>query len=156
MVSKSDNLATLIVVNLLGRKQIQQVLTFWSMKETTLYNPQMGTKNQTSADDMGHFLQGLSSGAVVPPEEAGVVKRWMPSQQRKNAELQPITIRYKDGRISEDGKSFYHKVGFIDSTLGEDIFVILTEGAAAELGRIPFSQEAKVREIYEGVVKKTP
>lgn len=156
MVSKSDNLATLVVVNTLGREQIQQVLTFWGMKETTVYNPQTGSKNQTTVDDMGRFLHDLSLGAVALPEDAKVIKKLMPAKQRKNAELQPITIRYKDGRISEDGRSFYHKVGFIDGTLGEDIFVILTEGTAAELGRIPFSQELKVREIYEGVVKKTP
>lgn len=156
MVSKSDNLATLAVVNTLGREQIQQVLTFWGMKETTLYDPQRGSKNQTTAEDMGRFLYDLSLGTVLLPEEADVIKSWMPTQQVKNAELQPIAIRYKDGRMSEDGRSFYHRVGFIDGTLGEDIFVILTEGAAAELGRIPFSQELKVREIYEEIVKKAP
>lgn len=156
MVSKSDNLATLAVVNTLGREQIQQVLTFWGMKETTIYNPQIGSKNQTTADDMSRFLHDLSLGTVLLPEDADVIKSWMPTQQVKNAELQPVKVRYKDGRMSEDVRSFYHRVGFIDGTLGEDIFVILTEGAAAELGRIPFSQELKVREIYEGVVNKTP
>ena len=88
-------------------------------------------------------------------EEAEVIKRWLPSQRRKNTELQPITIHYKDGRISEDGRSFYHKVGFIAGVLSENIFAIFTEGSAAELGRIPFSQEQKVREIYEEIIKKT-
>ena len=156
MVSKSDNLATLVVVNTLGRELVQQVLTFWGMKETSLYNPQTGSKNQTTAEDVGRFLRKLSSGSLIPQNEAEVIKKWMTSKFKKNAELQPITLRYKDGRISEDGRSFYHKVGFIEGTLGEDIFVILTEGIAAERGRIPFSQEMKVQEIQELIIRRTP
>lgn len=149
MVEKSDNLATLKIVNQAGRENVQQVLHFWGMKDTTVFNPQLGKRNAITLADMHFFLRSLQSGLLIGEKNAKYLKSWMQKKQVTNSELVPLGVHYKDGRIAEDGRSFFHNVGYIEGASGEYCFVILTEGQAVEMGRIPYTQELKVRNILK-------
>ncbi len=60
-------------------------------------------------------------------------------------------MRYMDGRTSEGGKAYNHRVGFIEGKSGNHSFVILTKGQDVGGGRTPHAQELTMRELTRDV-----
>lgn len=152
MVGKSDNIATLILMNNAGRAGVQQVLDHWGMKDTKVYNPEINASNETTASDAHLFLHKLHEGELIAPRLADELKSWMPRSSVQNSEQARVTIHARDGRASEGVRSVYHKIGYMEGSLGEHCFVILTEGTTTgSKGQIPYSQELRVQALIRDV-----
>lgn len=54
------------------------------------------------------------------------------------------------GRVSEEGRSYTHKIGYIEGSTDHS-FVILTESHSLGNGQIPYTQEKMIPELFERV-----
>lgn len=110
----SDNTATLKVANAIGRSRIQAVISGWSMPDTTILNPWVDAKNQTTARDVGHFLKNLMTGNNLEDFDlAFKMIGWLPVQRIRTHSGDMAEVRFKTGSFREDDFSYHHAAGFI-------------------------------------------
>lgn len=151
MVSESDNIATLVLVNTVGRENLQQVLDFWGMADTSVYNPAAGRDNTTTAQDVSMFLHKLHLGSLVDINQARRLKRLMPQKTVHNGDVTPLSMHYMDGRTSQGDRSISNKIGYIEGPSKEHSFVVLTEGPAVKNGEATYIQELRIPELIRQV-----
>lgn len=154
MVANSDNLATLVMVNAAGRQDLQQVLDYWGMKSTTVRNNDKGTDNVTTAEDVQLFLHKLHKGELIDDKLlAKTIRCSMPGEPVNDIDHKPYShVMYSmRGDISQAGRTFAHRVGFIEGATGDHSFVILTEERAKEDGNVSNAQVKAISEILESI-----
>lgn len=149
----SDNLAIAKVANVVGRDRIQDILSGWKFYDTTILNPGVGTPNNTTAENVGQFLHDFGHGFLVKDNYlAQKFLRWIPTRKSVTASGREITIRYKTGNITQDGFSFCHQAGYlqsVDHRFIDHSFVILTRDRAVSDKDSTYPQQERVRSFVE-------
>lgn len=127
-VHDSDNIAALKVANEIGRERIQRMLHDWGLDQTTIYAPQTGQPNTTTAENMGRFLLEFGRGFLVKDEHFNIpLLRWMKERRISNQEGQLTQVRYRDGQISQEGFAYVHSAGYLIGARERQVFVVLTQ-----------------------------
>ncbi len=152
----SDNVAIAKVADVAGRNRIQDVLSNWHLHDTTILNLESGTLNETTAQNVGQFLYEFRKGFLVRDNYLGQkFLRWIPTRKTATASGQEVTVRHKDGNITQDGFSYCHQAGYlqsIDRRYIEHSFVALTSDKAVSDKDSTYPQQARVREMVEDMV----
>lgn len=160
-VSYSDNIAALMVANTVGRQRIQQRLEEWGLHQTTIFDPENGQPNVTTASDMGQFLVNLRQGELF---NAGILssklRGWMKRREIINREGSLTQVLYKDGQITErlpSGKfySYAHSAGYIEGQGGNHIFVVLTRDETTSDLDKTFPQHDTIDMLVNNVASQT-
>lgn len=148
----SDNIAALKITNRVGRERIQRVLDGWGLDQTTILNPETGQPNVTTAQNMGQFLYELGRGHLVEDDHLSMrMLRWMRTSNVVNKEGSLITIRYKDGQITENGYSYAHRAGYVQGLYSDHSFVVLTRDRAVLELETTYPQQERVRSVVEEI-----
>lgn len=151
-ISHSDNLATLKIVNFIGRDRIQTILGKWGLDETTIFDAQNNQENKTTANDMGDFLYDLADRLLLGDALTERMVGWMKEKRRVNSEGKPITLIYKEGRAHQEGCSYSHIAGYIQGTREAHLFVILTKDKVLGEKEATFPQQSRLQEILDQMV----
>lgn len=153
MVANSDNLANLIVADHVGRERLQQVVDSWDMFHTTIFNPRFNQPNMTAAEDITLFLRNLQKGVLISPSHAQRLRSWMAHKPFASAENLPAHLWSFTGRITEDGKSYFHRAGFVEVLGRNYVFAVLTQGPEFRRRGISYEQERKMTDLMELVTE---
>lgn len=154
-VKDSDNLATLVIADALGRPNLQRVIDKWGMRDTIIYDPKTNGPATTTAADVARFLLDLKKDRLIQPQSRELFLSWLQKRTMLNRELQPNTILYKDGRYSQAGDTYLNRAGYVITCYGDPyLFVILTKDHPGYRGETSARQEDKVREFTEETARK--
>lgn len=153
-ISHSDNLATLKIVNFVGRDRIQTILEQWGLDETTILNPQNNQGNKTTANNMNRFLYDFADRFLIGDELTERMVGWMKEKRRINSEGKPVTLIYKEGRAHQEGYSYSHIAGYIQGIREAHLFVILTKDKALGEKEATFPQQSRLEETLDQMVSE--
>lgn len=160
MVHHSDNLATLTVVNAIGRDHIQWILDDWSLHQTTIKNPEKDTLNTTTASDMGKFLSKLGRGELLESQHTAQLLSWMQRPNIPRAEVLLNGVLYKEDHVTGGGKSYYHLAGFITDFQNrldpKFTFVVLTRDHAYPYEDITYKQWKVASDSMDWMLRSLP
>lgn len=152
----SDNVAIAKVADIAGRNRVQDVLSGWKLYDTTVLNPAAQTSNETTAQNVGQFLHDLGRGYLLKYDHlAQKFLRWIPTRQAHTSGGQEVNIRYKTGNITQDGFSYCHQAGYlqsVDYTFIDHSFVVLTRDKAISDKDSTYPQQARARELVEEMI----
>lgn len=149
-VHDSDNIAALKVANEIGRDRIQGILQDWGLYETTIYNPQTGRPNNTTAENMGKFLWEFGRGLLVEDEHfSAPMLRWMRERRIPNQWGEQTQVRHKDGQIRQAGFGYVHSAGYLLGPRQGQIFVVLTQDQVKSEQECTYLQQERVRTTVE-------
>lgn len=153
-ISHSDNLATLKIVNFIGKDRIQTILEKWGLYETTILIPQNNQENKTTANDMGDFLYDLTERHLLGDDLTERMVGWMRQKSRVNKHNRPITLTYKEGRVHHQGYSYSHIAGYMQGVKDAHHFVILTKDKATGEKEATFPQQSRLQETLDQMVSE--
>lgn len=154
-VKDSDNLATLVVADALGRPNLQSVIDGWRMRDTIIYDPETNGPATTTAADVASFLLDLKKDQLIQPQYSKLLLSWLRKRTILNRELQPNMVLYKDGRYSQKGDTYLNRAGYVITCYGDPyLFVILTKDHPGYRGETSARQEDRVREFTEEIARE--
>lgn len=149
-VHDSDNIAALKVANEIGRERIQGILQDWGLYQTTLFNPQTGQSNITTAENMGRFLFEFGRGFLVKDEHFNMpLLRWMKERKIPNQWGGETQVKHKDGQISQQGFGYVHSAGYLLGLSQNQVFVVLTQDKVKSEQECTYPQQERVKSTVE-------
>jgi len=149
-VHDSDNIAALKVANEIGRDSIQGILQDWGLYETTIYNPQTGQPNNTTAENMGRFLVEFGRGMLVEDEHFSLpMLKWMKERKIPNQWDGETQVKYKNGQISQQGFGYVHSAGYLLGLSQNQVFVVLTRDKVPTEQECTYPQQERVKTTVE-------
>ena len=151
-ISHSDNLATLKIVNFVGRARIQTILEKWGLYGTTIFDAQNNQENKTTANDMGNFLYYFAERFLLGDALTERTAGWMREKQMVNSEGKPVNLLYKEGRIHQQGYSYSHIAGYMHGIKDAHHFVVLTKDQALGEKEATYPQQTRLQEILNQMV----
>lgn len=125
-VSKSDNLANLLVVNNVGRQAIQEVLDTQGLHDTTILDEERDNPNVTTSQDMARFLADLYRREFLTRSNQTMLISWMRQRHSVNTGGE-VTFRFKEGRVREGDFSYWHEAGFMSVNDGRFAYTVMSE-----------------------------
>lgn len=156
-IADSDNLALQVVADHIGRSRIQQVVDSWGMRGTSIYDPETGRQNITTAGDIGHFLINLGRGELIPPDSKRLMQSWVKRKVVPGMALLPAQVVSHAGRNTVNNESYLHRAGFFQTPRSKIYaFAVLTRGPEFRREGISYEQEMKVKETLEAIVQNSP
>lgn len=156
-VQFSDNIATAKVADIVGRDRIQDIVYAWGLHDTSIFNPETGAPNETTAQNVGQFLYDFDHGFLLDDNLSVRFLRWMPTRKAHTiSSNQEIKIRYKSGNITEGGFSYCHQAGYLQSSADRSFvnhsFVVLTRDKAYSDKDSTHPQQVRASEKVEEMV----
>lgn len=156
-IADSDNLALQVVADYIGRSRIQQVVDSWGMRSTSIYDPETGRQNITTARDIGHFLINLGRGELIPPDSKRLMRSWVKREVVSGMALLPAQVVSHAGRNTVNKESYFHRAGFFQARSSKIYaFAVLTRGPEFRREGISYEQEMKLKETLEAIVQNSP
>lgn len=122
MIIQSDNTATNILIDQVGREHIVQTMEEAGMEKSTFYNKLMMNNpnpkgfNQITANDIGKLLTLMATGELVSEEASKQMIAMMKKQQIKDCLPEKLPSPYSNFNNGMTPWELAHKTGWIPGT----------------------------------------
>lgn len=122
MIIQSDNTATNILIDRVGREHIAQTMREVGMEKSTFYNKLMMNNpnpkgfNQITANDIGRLLKLMATGELVSEKASKQMIAMMKKQQIKDCLPEKLPSPYSNFNNGMTPWELAHKTGWIPGT----------------------------------------
>jgi beta-lactamase class A len=152
MIQDSDNMAALVLLDLVGAADVNATAERLGLQRTRLVDHRAGETGEhtTSAADMAHLLVGLASGQAVSPRVSEQALGFLELKQNVSWLGDELPFWVKVAHKWGDLPAARNDVGVIYTPRGSYVMAVLTENSPAEESAGAIARASRVMYDYLG------
>jgi beta-lactamase class A len=134
MIAESDNIASNMLVDLVGATNVNQTMAALGLRSTRVVDPQReNAAPATSPEDIGRLLELIATGRMVDPEASEEAIRLLETKQAQEWLADGLPWWGKLAHKWGDVPNFRHDAGIVYTPRNQIVLVVLTENGGPSL-----------------------